>query len=280
MLKKLIYAAFITLVVTLAITLTAFAGIGQGLINAPVLGTRNDFPGWLGYRFTMNKDATVVALGRPSDKMENVHAISIWDTETWEKLAEVTVTPGSPEENGFKYAALSSTIELKAGKMYIIVSSETKDGDPWVDAGDTSVSGKYDKNTATIIGNAYSGAGSKSDDPDNPEEFGPEELLGGTTPPQNTGLDGERGYVIPTFWIDDGNVDWDLLAASVQKAPDTVKDNTDSNGGSGDASSSGGKDVPVTGDKSMTVFAVAALAVSAAGVVVIVVFKKRTKKVN
>jgi len=100
-------------------------------------GDRNNYGGSVGYEFECLADMTVASVGRPlNGEMNNSHTIRIWQSSTETLLASAEVTPDSPLDTlGFKTADLDTTLTLKAGEKYRIVSSEENEGDKWYDVG-------------------------------------------------------------------------------------------------------------------------------------------------
>ena len=104
----------------------------SSFVTSVPAGTRNNYTGSLGYEFEALADMTVSSVGRPlNGAMNGSHRINIWEVSTQRLIAHGTVTPASPLENGFKVAPLNTTITLKAGERYRIVSAETAGGDLW-----------------------------------------------------------------------------------------------------------------------------------------------------
>ena len=102
--------------------------------NQLYTGTRNNFSGTLGFRFTPSRNIIVTALGRSiSTAMAADHVVRIW-SETPTVLATVTVTStSSVDALGYAYELLATPITLISGTKYRIASVETSGGDKWMD---------------------------------------------------------------------------------------------------------------------------------------------------
>jgi hypothetical protein len=105
--------------------------------NQLYAGTRNDYTGTVGFRFTPTSDVVIVALGRPvSTTMASSHAIEIWRVSDTAKVATATVSPASDTDAlGYKYAMLGTPFTALTGVDYHIVSQETAGGDQWSQLG-------------------------------------------------------------------------------------------------------------------------------------------------
>ncbi len=98
----------------------------------------NGMDGEVGFKFTLNRQVNVTALGR-FWSYGNVqrHRVTIYDLNGREKLsAVVDMSKGYPDYNGFKYVRLNGSYVLSAGTYYI-VSEEFSGGDLWL--GNTSI---------------------------------------------------------------------------------------------------------------------------------------------
>jgi uncharacterized protein len=112
----------------------------NNFFNQGYSGSRNNYSGSVGYKFTATRNITVNALGRSvSMSMTNSHTVTIWKESDQSVVASVTVTSSSPQDGyGYKYQTLGSSVILTAGTAYRIASSETSGGDKWMDLGSIS----------------------------------------------------------------------------------------------------------------------------------------------
>ena len=145
-------------------------------------GTRNNFPGSLGFEFTPTQTLTVTALGRSvSGSMNNSHTIYIWQVSNPSSpLTSATVTPSSPTDSlGYKYVTITP-VQLTSGTTYRIASDETSGGDNWMDSSSITNHSAL----ATISQAVYSSTAG--------------------TYPSDTGTGANTGYVPPTFYTGSG----------------------------------------------------------------------------
>jgi hypothetical protein len=108
---------------------------GYNFLTAPYTGSRNDYTGTVGYKFTPTQNIVVSALGRSvSGTMAYNHVVRIWRESDQAVVASATVTHSSPTDAlGYKYATLGSSVTLTSGTSYRIASEETSGGDQWMD---------------------------------------------------------------------------------------------------------------------------------------------------
>jgi len=178
MLKKLIRITAAALAVVLLNGVAAYAAPTGASVwkEAMMQSSKQATDQWIGYYFEAKQDMTVTALGRPGQDMAQEHRILLWETDftefrgwdpdkhTAKIIADVTVKPGSPTENGFKYETLKTPVTLKAGVWYFFVSLEYADGDPVLSKGggpisEENITDYYDTNMIQIWGSARSGDG-------------------------------------------------------------------------------------------------------------------------
>lgn len=128
---------------------------------APPAPTRVNYTGSVGHQFQMVRDATVIALGRFGGSVFNTsHAIRLYD-DAGSFLGGVTVSPSSKEDAlGWHYELLSTPIELVAGSIYRIASSESIGGDNWQDGVSASqvVTGSIDAGLLTVLASVFIGS--------------------------------------------------------------------------------------------------------------------------
>lgn len=182
--RFLVLTALITAAV-LAFGVTAYAGLGASLFpEAHMQDAPPEFDEWWGYYFEPKVDLTIGALGRPGEGMQQEHRMLVWEASitaadaredgsrlNWDAdrheawiVADVTIKPGSPDENGFKYETLPAPLTLKAGTIYMIVSLEYAGGDPVMSKGNLmmnpdNMTDFYDSSMVYIWGSARSGNG-------------------------------------------------------------------------------------------------------------------------
>ena len=152
-------------------------------IIEPLVGNRNNFTGSVGYEFEVVSNMTVYAVGRPvSGAMNSSHKVYIWDVKTKNLLGSAEVKPSSCIDNkGFKVAELDHPIQLQAGDICRIVSSETNGGDKWICVlEDASLK---PTNDAKVIVPVYTDEASNTKYPLN-----------------SYGIEGTKGYVGVTFY--------------------------------------------------------------------------------
>jgi hypothetical protein len=106
-------------------------------LNNPIL--RNDFTGWVGFRFTTGANALrVTALGRMFvNGNAQTHAAKIVrasdGTDVPGSVASVSMIGGAAGQ--FAYAALTDPVTLQANSAYYLVTQETQGADGWFDFG-------------------------------------------------------------------------------------------------------------------------------------------------
>ena len=110
----------------------------ETLINSfsvlPTTGTRNDFTGSLGFRFTVSSTIYLFKLGRLYVAGNSTdHLINIWiSTDTVTPIASATVLASTDSDSSnYKYASLSSSVTLSPGNTYYAACDETASGDAW-----------------------------------------------------------------------------------------------------------------------------------------------------
>lgn len=123
-----------------ALTASLFRNVlkPETLINSfsspPTTGTRNDFTGSLGFRFTVSSTIYLFKLGRlyVTGNSQN-HLINIWiSTDTVTPIASATVLASTTSDsNNYKYASLASSVTLSPGNTYYAACDETASGDAW-----------------------------------------------------------------------------------------------------------------------------------------------------
>ena len=179
----------IIIVVVLLGSMTVFAADpGKSFLNAPLHGERNDFNGQVGYRFEPRSDIKILALGYPKLDIKENHVIRIWNMNTEALIAEVEVTPNSPDSNGFKYELLSEPVILSPGAEYALVTvvySGQADGWFSSDVSDFNDPLFENDNAVEMLGDAYA---------NNREGYGDMQFYGPMLPGQ--------GYLGANFWYD------------------------------------------------------------------------------
>lgn len=101
-------------------------------INGRSGGTlRTDFTGVVGFKFTAAKDAQVTSLGRwVVAGNTGSHQVRLTNS-TYVTLASVYVNTSGATANQFKYVDLTEPIQLRAGQVYYMYSSEVANTDSW-----------------------------------------------------------------------------------------------------------------------------------------------------
>lgn len=105
----------------------------SGITNLSEL--RNNFTGEAGMKITVNSSPmTVSKLGRyyvPGNSgMHTLKLVRASDGVTV-AMAEIDMSAGNPDGQGFKYSKLATPVTLQPGNSYYLVSSEANDGDQW-----------------------------------------------------------------------------------------------------------------------------------------------------
>ena len=98
---------------------------------------RSDLTGLVGCAFTLAKDVTAVALGRfaSGSKADQIHELQLLLSSSHAVVASarVDLNETAGDVNGFAWSRLPEPVALDAGTRYMIVSSETKNGDTFFD---------------------------------------------------------------------------------------------------------------------------------------------------
>lgn len=128
---------------------------------------KNTHSGLMGFTFTAKANITITALGRPDviggAAMTRDHELAIWQVQWNEnrtektmpvQLGKVTVSPTSPESNGYRYGNLETPVKIVAGREYIITSAEYYGVDNWLNG--YKVTGKFDTSIIDEIDPVYS----------------------------------------------------------------------------------------------------------------------------
>jgi galactosylceramidase len=106
---------------------------------------RRDFSGFVGFAFKPKHDELIESLGRMAvaggHPWTRIHNISLFETGKKEPLASVALPIGSGDQvgidetvDGWVFASLRQPILLNKGSEYLLVSSETANGDAFYDA--------------------------------------------------------------------------------------------------------------------------------------------------
>lgn len=147
----------------------------------PFLNPRNNYTGWVGYKFTPVVNLTIVSLGRfIHSTWATNHEVAIF-VSPWgsgNKVASVIVTPTSTIHSLWRRENLVSPVVLAAGTEYRIASAEVNAGDNWQE---TSLLA----NDATKIGTIQS-------------------VFGAAGPSSTTGTAG-NAFVHQNAWLSTGN---------------------------------------------------------------------------
>ena len=128
--------------------------------------TGNTHDGYMGFTFKAESNITLTALGRPdvvgNAAMMRDHEVAVWEVQ-WNSdrtekstpvlLGKVTIKPTSPEYDGYCYENLSTPVNLKKGREYIIASTEYSGTDNWVNGYD--MTGKFDADVVSEIDAVY-----------------------------------------------------------------------------------------------------------------------------
>jgi hypothetical protein len=108
---------------------------GTAYVTGVVPGAvRNDFTGWVGFKFTVGGQAmTVTDLGRyVTGTSTHTHAVRIVSA-AGAVVAEAQVATTGVPAGSFAYASLAAPVTLAAGATYNLASAETAGGDAWRD---------------------------------------------------------------------------------------------------------------------------------------------------
>jgi uncharacterized protein len=140
-------------------TPTPLPGALKNYFNQTYSLDRNNFTGVVGFEFIPRQDLNLTKLGRAGGaSMTHNHTISLYRVPDRALLGSVTVTPSSAKDSlGYAYEGLTSSIQLKAGIEYRIISSEQAGGDYFRDAAHVEnhslvadmICGVYDSNPGT-----------------------------------------------------------------------------------------------------------------------------------
>lgn len=125
-------------------------------------GTREDFTGTIGYKFTPNRNLRVTHLGRAcSTALTGVltHQMAIWNEAGSALITSVvTISTSSPfDPVGLRYERISAPVTLLAGTAYLIGSQETLSvgNDAWKDKTTVTAGVEYEAvatvNTAQFL---------------------------------------------------------------------------------------------------------------------------------
>jgi hypothetical protein len=179
-----------TVSVTLNVTAPPPPG-GTAFVTGETLGTlRNDFSGWVGFRFSVGSTPLTVAylarLNAPGNKA--THAVKLVNAATGVDVpgGAVTIATAGGTSDIFTYGALTTPVVLAAYNAYYLASQEVAGGDEWYDlntsvqtTGDAAVTqaAYYDTTWHTLSGSghtygpsnfAYTLGGSSSPTPPTP----------------------------------------------------------------------------------------------------------------
>lgn len=105
------------------------------------VGTRNDWAGDVGCRFSIEADCKITALGRHADTpLAESSVVTLWDADSQEAIASVEVGGSSPIEGNYAFELLSGGgVEVRAGEEYR-VTQRCRSGmtDKWFDGSGTA----------------------------------------------------------------------------------------------------------------------------------------------
>ncbi len=96
---------------------------------------RNNFAGWVGFRFAVGADSiTVTSLGRwVVSGNTGSHAARIVRVSDGVIMASATINTSGATAGAFAYVALGSSVTLAANTQYYLVTEEVSGGDQWYD---------------------------------------------------------------------------------------------------------------------------------------------------
>ncbi|CAE7282196.1 unnamed protein product [Symbiodinium sp. CCMP2456] len=99
-------------------------------------GARNDYEGEAGFRFLVNLDCEVTALGRPCEPpLMEAAAVSLWHAASQDLLASISVGPASRVEGSYAWERLPEAIVLRPGQEYrLTLRCRANMQDRWSDA--------------------------------------------------------------------------------------------------------------------------------------------------
>jgi hypothetical protein len=107
-------------------------------VTSTDLGTlRNDFPGWVGMKFTVGANPlTVTSLGRMcvggNSRAHTIKLVKVSDgADVSNGSVSVSMADGTAGE--FKYGSLANPVTLSANDSYYLVTEEDYNGDQWYD---------------------------------------------------------------------------------------------------------------------------------------------------
>lgn len=130
----------------LSIAPPASGGVGIPFITAvTIVGTRNNFDGGVGFRFTVGASAMIVTdLGRQRfSGNANSHTVQIWRNSDLVLMASASVDMSTGTVGEFNYTAITP-VTLAAGVTYNVASVEVNGGDTWGDDNMTGISSEPD----------------------------------------------------------------------------------------------------------------------------------------
>lgn len=106
---------------------------GRNFLLVQNAGKENNMSGTVGYEFTLQKEASIVGLGRfTNEKLKNSHEIQLWNVSEKRVIASVTITDASPRDaSEYQYEKLANPVTLKNGTTCRLVSAEKNGGDTW-----------------------------------------------------------------------------------------------------------------------------------------------------
>ena len=131
---------------------------GNGQTNAFITGVtpgtlRNNHPGWVGFQMVVGSaPLTVTDLGRwVVSGNSNSHTVKIVRSDGTDLPGgSVSVATAGATNGQFKYASLSSPVQLASNTTYYVVSQEVSGGDYWYDM-DTVVASTGDASLAGYV---------------------------------------------------------------------------------------------------------------------------------
>ena len=117
-------------------------------------GSRNNFTGTVGSKFTASANVSVGKLGFEDQLLNGLaspHQVGLWNS-SGTLLASVTVQSGTGSEliGNWRYETLPTPVTLTAGSTYIIGAQVTSGGDKWTDNGNSPI--EFAINPAYSIG--------------------------------------------------------------------------------------------------------------------------------
>lgn len=109
---------------------------GTAFVTTTTTGVRrNDYSGWVGFKFTTgNATVVVTELARwVVSGNTQTHAVRLVKASDGSVLGTVSIATAGAPAGAFKYASLSTSVTLAANTAYYLMSQETSGGDYWHD---------------------------------------------------------------------------------------------------------------------------------------------------